>query len=73
MYSETHIKFELTASGQGKMLYKLLQDELGHTDIWDPFFKRIWFTTPSNCVYIRKDIEIPQCVTYALLRKNELL
>jgi hypothetical protein len=66
MYSETHIKFELHWSRQDKVLYKLLQEELGDTDHMEPLQNRIWFTLPGG-VCIRKDINIPHCITYALL------
>ena len=51
----------------GTDLYKLLREELGDTDMYSKLQDRAWYTTPGGDIYIRKDIEIPKCITAMLL------
>lgn len=69
-FSLTHNKFNIYSSGHEKPMHKILQQELGETNLMDALDNRIWFTASSS-VYIRKDVLVPRCITYALLYNRQ--
>ena len=54
-------------------LYTIIRDlqrDLGKTDPYMPFKQRTWYTNTMGEVYIRRDIDVPKCITFHVLKEK---